>query len=116
MAVKFVGSAHDLAAYARLPVLLAGAQATRAQDALESQVNSRLERASSPSSRTVKPTEIVKGKVTYSGIGVAWLKTDNLLQLFNPFAPAKYGSGDDNILRDASSGRVYGWKLFAIRF
>ena len=97
-------------------ILIAGAQTTRAQDALESQLAARLEKAASLSDNMAKPREVVGGKVTYGGIAVAWFKTDNLLQLVNPFAPARYGSGDNNLLRDPSSGRVYGWKLFSIRF
>jgi hypothetical protein len=99
-----------------LAILVAGVLPMHAQDALESQLNSRLDQARSLSSVEVKPTEIVKGNVTYSGIAVAWLKTENWLQLVNPLAPAKYGSGEENILRDSSTGRVYGWKLLSIRF
>ena len=99
-----------------LTVLIAGSRPMCAQDAMESELATRLERASSLSYDMVKPNEIVKGDVTYSGIGVALLKTDNLLQLVSPFAPAKFGSGEGNILRDPGTGRVYGWKLFSIRF
>jgi hypothetical protein len=44
------------------------------------------------------------------------VRTSNLLQLINPLAPAKYGSGEDNTLRDSFTGRATGWKLFSIRF
>ena len=97
-------------------ILIAGAQPLHADDALESELATRLDRASSLSSSEVRPNEIVRGGVTWGGIAVAWFKTDNLLQLVSPFAPAKYGSGEDNILRDPGSGRVNGWKLFSIRF
>ncbi len=97
-------------------VLTAAVEMTRAEDTLESQLATRLGQTASLSSKLMKPNEVVEGKVTYSGIAVSWFKTDNLLQLLNPLAPARYGAGDDNILRDPGSGRVYGWKLFSIRF
>ena len=58
----------------------------------------------------------MKGNIAYSGIAVAAFKTDNLLQLFNPFAPAKYGSALDNTIEDPKTGKARGWKLFSIRF
>ena len=99
-----------------LAMLAAGTQAARAQDTLESQFNTRLGKATAPSSNQVKPNEIVKGTITYSGIVVEALKTDNLVQLINPLAPAKYGSAEDNTIYDLSTGKARAWKLFAIRF
>ncbi len=99
-----------------LAMLIASGLPVRAQDALESQVNARLDRARALSSLEVKPMEIINGKVTYSGIAVELLKADNLLELVNPLAPANYGSGEESILRDPHSGRVYAWKLLSIRF
>ena len=63
-----------------------------------------------------KPNEIVKENVSYSGIAVQLLKTDNPVQLINPAAPARYGTPEDNTLRDPISGKVSGLKLFSIRF
>jgi hypothetical protein len=63
-----------------------------------------------------KPNEIVKDKVAYSGIAVELVKTDNPLQLINPAAPAKYGSPEDNTLRNPIDGKVIGLKIFSIRF
>jgi hypothetical protein len=99
-----------------LAVLTSGTQLARAQDSMESQLNARLLKASSLSLREVKPNEIVKGDIAYSGIAVEAIKTDNLLQLFNPAAPAKYGSAEDNTLRDSITGKASAWKLFSIRF
>ena len=99
-----------------LAVLTSGAQLARAQDSMESQLNARLLKASSLSLREVKPNEIVKDDIVYSGIAVQAIKTDNLLQLFNPAAPAKYGSAEDNTLRGSSTGRASAWKFFSIRF
>jgi hypothetical protein len=99
-----------------LAVLTSGTQLARAQDSMESQLNARLLKASSLSLREVKPNEIVKGDIAYSGIAVEAIKTDNLLQLFNPAAPAKYGSAEDNTMRDSITGRASAWKLFSIRF
>jgi hypothetical protein len=47
---------------------------------------------------------------------VELLNIRNPLQLVNPAAPAKYGSAEDNVLRDPISGRVSGWKIFSIGF
>jgi hypothetical protein len=54
--------------------------------------------------------------LSYSGIAVAVVKADNPLQLLNPLAPERYGSAEDNSLRDLKTGQVSGWKLFSIRF
>ncbi len=97
-------------------VLIAGAQAIHAEDALESQVTARLDRAGARSLEVGRMDEFGHRNVTYSGILVEWFQTDSWLQLLNPLAPAKYGSGEDSILRGPSSGRVYGWKLLSIRF
>ena len=99
-----------------LALLAAGTQQARAQDTLESQLSLRLTRAVAPSSSEARPNEIVRGSLSYSGIAVAVIKADNPLQLLNPLAAAKYGSGEDNALRDVKTGRVSGWKLFSIRF
>ncbi len=96
--------------------LTSGTQLARAQDAMESQLNARLARASALSLREVRPNEVLRGEIAYSGIAVQVAKTDNLLQLFNPAAPAKYGSAEDNTLRDPITGRASAWKLFSIRF
>jgi hypothetical protein len=94
----------------------AAAQPARTEDLLESQFSDRLAKASSLSLSEGNPNEIVKGNFAYGGIAVAAFKTDNLLQLVNPFAPAKYGSGEDNLLRDLKTARGSGWKLLQIRF
>lgn len=82
--------------------------------ALEAQTSDRFQRTFV--FRITKPNEIVKGDVTYSGIAIEAAKKRNPLQLFNPFAPAEYGSPEDNVVRDPINGRVTGLKLFAIRF
>ena len=107
-----------------LAMLSVGPQMARAQGTLESELNTRLSKAAAPSSNLVKPNEIVKGNIVYSGILVEALKTDNPLQLANPFAPARYGSAEDNTIYDPGMAMVYdpkvgisrAWKLFAIRF
>jgi hypothetical protein len=99
-----------------LAVVGALAQQARAEDLLESQLSDRLAKASSLSLSEGKQNEIVKGNFAYSGIAVAAFKTDNLLQLVSPFAPERYGSSLDNVLRDLKTGRTSGWKLFQIGF
>jgi hypothetical protein len=96
--------------------LAAAALPAYGQNSMESQVSSRLNKAVTISASEVKPNEIVKGKVAYSGIAVSVFKTDNLVQLFNPFAPAKYGSALDNALQDPGTGKARAWKLFSIQF
>jgi hypothetical protein len=99
-----------------LAVIAVGASEVQAQDSLESQVSTRLSQVASLSLNEVKPNEIVKGNVVFSGITVDILKTDSLPQLFNPLAPEKYGSAEDNALLDLITERPSGWKLFSIRF
>jgi hypothetical protein len=97
-------------------VLVAANRPARADGSLESQLSTRLTKAVSISSREVKPNEVVKGSVAYGGIAVTAYKTDNLLQLFNPFAPPAYGSPEDNVIHDPGTGKARAWKLFSIRF
>ena len=63
----------------------------------------------------LKPNEVARGKVIFSGIAVEAVKTGRPLQLINPLAPPAYGSPDDNIVRDPTSRRTY-LKIFAIKF
>jgi hypothetical protein len=99
-----------------IAVVGAPAQQTRAGDLLESQLSDRLAKTSLLSLIVGNPNEIVKGNFAYGGIAVAAFKTDNPLQLISPFAPEKYGSGEDNVLRDLKTGRTSGCKLFQIQF
>ena len=69
---------------------------------------------------TERANEIRHGPLTYSGIFVELVKSDNRLQLINPMAPPQYGSSWDNVVfnpsaEPAGSGRE-GLKLFAINF
>jgi hypothetical protein len=116
-----------------LTVLLAGftayAQSTTESDPMESQIRRGLLDGRDQNLLTVKtekPNEIRHGNVTYDGIFVQFLKSDNKLQLINPAAPPEYGSGWDNLVEDRSaelggspergnSGHE-GLKLFSIGF
>jgi hypothetical protein len=99
-----------------LAAFTAAARPAGSEDSLESQLNVQPGKATSPLSNEPKLNEIVKGNVTYSGIAVQVIKTDNLLQLVNPLAPPKYGSGEENVMRDPATGRGAAWKLFSIQF
>ena len=99
-----------------LAVLAVGAPGVRAQDSMESQLSARLSQAATLSLSEVKPNEIVKGDIAFSGIFVDVWKTDSLPQLMNPFAPERYGSAEDNTLRDSITQKASGWKFFSIRF
>lgn len=64
----------------------------------------------------VAPNQVISGKLVYEGIFVETVKMDNPLQLINPFAPARYGNGDDNLDLDPVTGHVNGLKFFSVRF
>jgi hypothetical protein len=66
----------------------------------------------------LKPNEIAgtSPAITYSGVLVQAVKTDNPLQLINPFAPARYGNGGDNVDHDIITGKENGLKFFSIGF
>jgi hypothetical protein len=66
--------------------------------------------------RPAKPNEIVQGNVVYSGVAVQLVKAPNPLQLFNPVAPPQYGSAQDNLVRDPTTGRAFGLKIISLRF
>jgi hypothetical protein len=98
------------------------------EPALESQFSAQLGKTGSLAEHEVKPNEVVIGRTTYSGIAVQLLKTDNPLQLIDPFAPPKYGSPGDNVMPDTFPagaangppdsffGRVLRLKIFSIDF
>ena len=64
----------------------------------------------------VAPNQVISGKLTYEGIFVETIKTDNPLQLLNPLAPSRYGNGDDNLDLDPINGHVTGLKFLTVRF
>jgi hypothetical protein len=51
----------------------------------------------------------------YSGILVQLIR-DNPLQLVSPFAPARYGDGEPNTVRNVITGRAEGVRVLTIRF
>jgi len=59
---------------------------------------------------------IVRGRVTYSGIGVQMVRSPQLYQVVNPLAPKKYGSGAQNLVVDPLTKQPVGLKFFAIKF
>jgi len=74
------------------------------------------DRASFQLFREKKPNEAVIGKHVVSGVAVQAVKTRNPLQLINPFAPARYGSGTDNLARNPINGQPEGLKVLGIQF
>src|SRR6266404_109543 len=64
----------------------------------------------------LKPNQIKIGNLTCIFILIQALKTDNALQLLNPYATAKYGSADDNTVLDPYKKTAIGLKFFAIEF
>jgi hypothetical protein len=71
-----------------------------------------------PLTFALRPNEIKVGRLTLDGVAVELAKADthNPLQLLNPFAPANYGSPEDNVFRSPVDGKVSGLKIFEIRF
>ena len=65
---------------------------------------------------TPAPNETTRGRIKMDGILVQAVKADNPLQLINPAAPERYGSADDNVARDFTSGKVSGLKFLELRF
>lgn len=63
-----------------------------------------------------RPNEYTVNNVTYEGIAVQLFRTDNPLQLFNPFAPAEYGRAEANVSLDPVSGTAAGLKVFSLKF
>jgi hypothetical protein len=66
--------------------------------------------------RVERPNETIRNGVSYNGIVVLLVKTDQPLQLVNPAAPPEFGSTEDNVVRDPINHEVSGWKIFAINF
>ena len=52
----------------------------------------------------------------YDGMLPQLKRADRPLQMLNPFAPARYGGGFDNLSVNPTTGRGEGINLFAIRF
>jgi hypothetical protein len=52
----------------------------------------------------------------YDGVLPRMRRADRPLHMLNPFAPARYGSGFDNLSLNPVSGRPEGINFFAIRF
>lgn len=69
-----------------------------------------------PQEDVVALNEIALEGVILRGAAVQWIKTDNLLQLLNPFAPEEYGSGAQNLAYDAITGKPKGLLILAIDF
>jgi hypothetical protein len=67
-----------------------------------------------PKPNNVVPSNKFQG-VEYSGIFVQVVR-NNPLQLINPFAPASYGDGEVNIVRNPATKKAAGLKAFQITF
>ena len=69
-----------------------------------------------PSLEVTKANELVLGKLTYSGVIVQAVKAKNPLQLFNPAAPVRFGSGQDNVVNFPFSSTGPVLKFLSIDF
>jgi hypothetical protein len=95
--------------------LSANAQVTSAERLLESTGGKRGTQTNTVPF-TEQKTDIVKGNVAYSGLTIQAVRVGNPLQLVNPAAPSRYGSAQDNMVRDPITGRSSGLSIFSIRF
>jgi len=72
-----------------------------------------------PALETSRFDQIQVGNLTYSGILIEFanlLKYDNALELINPAAPLRYGSGEENLVLDPITFHISGLKFFSIQF
>lgn len=99
-----------------LAVGTASAQTAPAEGSLESQLGSRLGKATARVDREAKASEIVRGNITYSGIVVELLKTGSPLKVINQPAARDYKPSERYVTRDWSIGRGEGFTLLGIRF
>ncbi len=102
-----------------LTVLTAGTLAAQPPKPADHTAKTELLPSGHESLIVVKPESanaIAGRKVVYSGVAVQIAKTKNPLQLINPFAPAEYGSGHENLDRDIITGKPTGFKFISISF
>jgi hypothetical protein len=66
--------------------------------------------------RTETAQRLLGLTVRQSGVLPQLARTDNPLQLINPFAPARYGDGTDNVVFNPVTNRPEGIALFSVRF
>jgi hypothetical protein len=92
----------------------AAAETTSREESLE--ITARRAKETPPLIEFEKPNQITVGPISYSGIAIQVIKTDNLAQLINPAAPERYGSAEDNLVRDPITDRPSGLKIFSIQF
>ncbi len=64
----------------------------------------------------VKPKPRPGGPVTYGGALADIVHADKPLHELNPFAPAEYGDGTQNLVRDPITGKPQGIALFSLHF
>ena len=101
--------------YSAMSLLAGNTESPSSRDSLEAQTAKRA--AEAPLTLLEKkPNEIKSGRFTLSGIAVQMATTDNLLQLFNPLAPAEYGRAEQNVVWEPGSAKASGLKIFSIEF
>ncbi|MCX6903177.1 MAG: hypothetical protein NTW03_06790 [Verrucomicrobia bacterium] len=103
-----------------IAMLALAASATRAEVKAQANTRPALSTPAKPELRVTTTNQVQLSRkhphIVCSGIAVQTATTRNPLQLINPFAPAAYGSGEANTLRNPLSGRPEGLKLFSIGF
>lgn len=108
--------------FARLFIVLivsaAGAMAQNAKSGVskDTQATSSDREKAAPVVKMESPKQLLGKKFKYDGALIKLTKADNPLQMINPFAPARYGSGFDNLARDPIDGKGTGISLVSIKF
>src|SRR5580765_1346306 len=97
-----------------LALLAAGtvnAQSPNPSDVLETRLT-REARTSLTNPESPTLNRIMGQRFIYTGIAIELMRADNSLQMLNPFAPERYGTAEQNVVRDPITGQVSGLKLF----
>lgn len=115
--VRLAWAAPTRTEAAKAPAVTANAPPGQAERLLQVQPRlSFLEGVPELSFNKPRANEMTWGGHTYSGIVVQVIKAGRRLQLLNPLAPSRYGSGWDNLERFSPTGRGPVLKLFSIDF
>lgn len=104
-------------------LLLMTALSIRAQDRAASSQNDQALHADPLDLRSAatvsydeRPNVIESDSFRSSGIAIQIAKTDSLWALISPWASRDYGFGEQNVVRDLTTGRIAGLRLFSFEF
>ncbi|MBI3414198.1 MAG: hypothetical protein HY043_02580 [Verrucomicrobia bacterium] len=98
-----------------LSVVNSRGQANQAEVSNQTQIPAKKKSAPALLAPDSPALRAVPRKVIFGGALVRLAKTDKPLQLINPFAPARYGSGLNDLVVDPATGKALGISLLSIR-